>query len=289
MNSRRPNHPAVWGLALAFVVALLVLAYVGFVRTITGQTIDEQLLVAARGFLDAEVARDGALGFLRYLPEVSAAVAASGLVAASIVRRSISAPVVALVSALAAATTTQILKSVLPRPNLGISEATMNSFPSGHTSVAAAAMLAIVLVASPRWRPVAATLGGAFASLAAAATYILGWHRPADVIGAVLVAGAWGLIGGWIILAREPKWNTWHRGTRGAPSGVWLGLPWIPAIVGLGTAVLTWWLLLREPTRPFDELVGWYILAGLGLVIGATMAVFGAASGLLTRETRAAD
>nr|NLD40888.1 phosphatase PAP2 family protein [Actinomycetales bacterium] len=288
MTSRRPN-PALWLMALMLVGALFVVAYIGFVRTATGQQLDDSLMVAAQRFLSVEVARNGAIGFLRYLPELSAVLAALALLVAAIVRRSITAPVIAVVAALAAASSTQILKALLPRPNLGISEATMNSFPSGHTTVAAAAMIAVVLVSSPRWRPAAATLGGLFASTAAASTYVLGWHRPADVIGAVLVAAGWGLIAGVVILWREPDWNTWQRGTEGAPSGVWLGLPWIPALVGLGSAVGIWYGLLREPTRPFEDLLGWYVLAGLGLVLGATMGVFGAASGLLSQQTRSVD
>lgn len=288
MTDRRPNI-ALWILALVLVVVLLVATYVVFVRTQSGQSLDDDLMVAAQQFISAETAREGALGFLRYLPEMSAIIAALALLAAAIIRRSVTAPVIAVIASLAAASSTQILKAILPRPNLGISEATMNSFPSGHTTVAAAAMFAVVLVSSPRWRPVTATLGGLFASTAAAATYVLGWHRPADVLGAVLVAAAWGLIAGVVILGQEPAWNSWRGGTPTAPSGIWLGLPWIPALVGVGTASVIWYALLREETRAFADLLGWYVLAGLGLVVGATMAAFGAASALLTHQTRAVD
>ncbi|MDO5494127.1 MAG: phosphatase PAP2 family protein [bacterium] len=288
MTPRRP-HPIVWSAALLATLGLLLLTYLVFIRSESGQVLDDGFMVAANEVLGTEIARNGALAFLGYLPAISAGIAVLALVVALAVRRSLTAPIVAIIMALGAASTTQILKAALSRPNHGVSEATMNSFPSGHTTVAAAAMFAAVLVTSPRWRPVVATLGGLFASLAAASTYVLGWHRPADVIGAVLVAAAWTLIGGWLVLGRESGWNGWRRGERDAPSGVWLGLPWIPAVVGLATAAVLWALLLRDPARTPDQLSAWYVVAGLGLVLGSTMAIFGAIGAFLSNQTRLAD
>lgn len=276
-----------WAAALIAVVALLIAAYIGFVTTVTGQTLDERALVAGRELLRNNLTQSSALGFLQYLPEISAGVALLSLIAASIVRRSFTAPVIAGVGALGAVLTTQILKAVLPRPDLNISEASMNSFPSGHITVATAAMIAVVLVSSPRWRPVTATLGGVFAATAASATYILSWHRPADAMGAVLVAAAWGLVAGFLILDREPHWNQWERGDERSPSGVWLSLPWVPALVGILGGTGIWYFLLRTSEAPFSDLYGWYVLAGLGAIVGGTMAIFGAAAGLLTAQTRA--
>jgi len=285
---RRPN-PLIWSVAALLALAAFIATYVVFVRGESGQEFDNQMLVAAEDVVPAGGTRAGALAFLSNLPLVSAGIAVIALIAALAVRRLFESPVVALVTALAAAATTQILKAVLTRPDLGISQATMNSFPSGHTTLAAAAMFAAVLVTSPRWRPVVATLGGLFAATAAASTYVLGWHRPSDVIGAVLVAGMWALVGGAVILAREPQWNSWNRGERTAPSGVWLGLPWIPAVVGLAAAAVLWWFVLKEPTRPVQDLSAWYVVAGLSLVLGATMAVFGSVSALLAHQARSAD
>lgn len=275
-----------WGTALGAVVTLLGLAYVGFIRSATGQLLDERFMRAADGLMSVDPARQGALSFLNALPEIAGVLAATGLVIAALARRSVGAPMLALVTALGAAATTQLLKLMLPRPNLGISEANAVSFPSGHTTVAAAAMIAVVLVSSPRLRPITATFGGLFTSLTAASTYVLGWHRPADVIGAVLVAGAWGLVGGYTILWREPAWNRWRIGSPTAPSGVWLAIPWIFAIVGLGTTIFLWFAVLREPPGSFEDLAAWYVTAGFGLILGATMAIFGAASALLTHQTR---
>ncbi|ASK67065.1 phosphatidic acid phosphatase [Brachybacterium avium] len=88
--------------------------------------------------------------------------------------------------------TTQVIKRVLvARESLapGI-EITPNSFPSGHTTLAATAMIALVL-AGGRARVVLAPLGAAWATAAGLGTLVVGWHRPSDVIGAITIVAAW--------------------------------------------------------------------------------------------------
>lgn len=300
MTTRRRPNLALWLAALVFTLAALAGTYIALVRTAAGQLLDERLMLAARDLITATpaagdplavsasipgAAAAGAATFLDYLPEASAVLAAIALLWAGLSRHSIFTPGTALTSALAAATMTQLLKSTLTRPDFGISATPMNSFPSGHTTVAASAMLAILLVSSPRLRPVVGTLGGIFAATAAVSTYVLGWHRPSDVIGAVLVSCAWALIAGWLILSREPGWNAWHSGRRSAPPGIWLVLPWVPAAVGIGMGVGIWFIVLRGEDA-FTALSPWFAIAGLGLVFGATLAVFGAMVALLHQQTR---
>ncbi|WP_233190562.1 MULTISPECIES: phosphatase PAP2 family protein [unclassified Brachybacterium] len=96
------------------------------------------------------------------------------------------------VAVLGANLTTQVLKHlVVTREALapGI-EVTPNSFPSGHTTLAATAMIALVLAAG-RVRILLAPLGAAWTLAAGIGTLVLGWHRPSDVIGAITVAAAW--------------------------------------------------------------------------------------------------
>ncbi len=285
MDYRKPNL-SLWLAALTACIALFLLTYVALVRSSAGQTFDDSMMVAAQELTKFPAARSGAISFLGWLPEVSAVIAAVALMIAGLGRRSLTAPVTALFAALAAASSTQLLKAVLDRPRLGISEAALNSFPSGHTTVAAAAMFAVVLVSAPRLRPIAATFGGVFAAVAAMATFVLGWHRPSDVIGAILVAAGWALIGGWVILTREPAWNGWEPGSIKAPGARWLALPWVPATVGLILAAAIWALVLRNSERGPTELAAWYVMAGFSFIGGATMLVFGAVAGLLSRETK---
>lgn len=94
---------------------------------------------------------------------------------------------------------TQLLKKfILPRPDLGVSGEfgipTTNSLPSGHTTVAAAAMIAILLVVPRRLRGVTTIAGAAYVAATGVSTLIGGWHRPSDVVAAVLLTFACGAL-----------------------------------------------------------------------------------------------
>jgi membrane-associated phospholipid phosphatase len=103
--------------------------------------------------------------------------------------------------------TTQVLKYVIERPDLGIDSeraAAGNSFPSGHATVAASVAIALVLVLPPTARGLAALLGAGYAGLSGVATMSAGWHRPSDAIAAVLVVGAWtSAVGFALVLVRR--------------------------------------------------------------------------------------
>jgi membrane-associated phospholipid phosphatase len=87
--------------------------------------------------------------------------------------------------------TTELLKHViLPRPALDPGAApwhTGNIFPSGHTTIAVATAVALVLVVPDRLRSAAAFAGGLYAALVAGATLEAGWHRTSDALGAILL------------------------------------------------------------------------------------------------------
>ncbi|SDM68943.1 phosphatase PAP2 family protein [Actinomyces ruminicola] len=92
---------------------------------------------------------------------------------------------------------TQVLKyMILWRPDHGLSQrfGGMNTLPSGHTAVAASAAVALILVARPRWRPAAAWAGALLAAAMGYSTLVCQWHRPGDVIAALLLATAWGAL-----------------------------------------------------------------------------------------------
>lgn len=88
--------------------------------------------------------------------------------------------------------TTQAVKHLaINREVLGPGiDVTPNSFPSGHTTLAASAVIALVL-ASGRFRGVVAILGALWTAGAGIGTVVVGWHRPSDVVGAILVVAAW--------------------------------------------------------------------------------------------------
>lgn len=92
--------------------------------------------------------------------------------------------------------TTQLLKGLLEHPRTQAwGEAAYvwsDAFPSGHATAAASIAAALVIVATPRWRPLAALAGAGFALAVGAAVVVLQWHFASDVLGAYLVVAGWG-------------------------------------------------------------------------------------------------
>ncbi|MFT4297215.1 MAG: phosphatase PAP2 family protein [Micropruina sp.] len=117
------------------------------------------------------------------------------------------------VAALAAATavaganlTTQLLKyRIFQRDDLldyGAWNGT-NTLPSGHTTVAAAALVGLILVVPPTLRSLTAAVGTLAVSAYGLATLVNQWHRPSDVAAAILVSCAWGYLAVAVIRLAE--------------------------------------------------------------------------------------
>lgn len=185
-----PEQPTGASRALALVVA--VLAVVGIVATWS------LLVVHPQGSALDDSAVDGATygyGTLWQVAEpvlsivsvgfIVAAIAATMLVA--LIRRRWSLAVQAAVLVAGANITTQLLKHVvLQRP-----DDTLNTLPSGHTTVAASVSVALLLVVPRSARPALALVGAAYTGATGVATMVGQWHRPSDVIAAILVVLAW--------------------------------------------------------------------------------------------------
>ncbi|PFG41933.1 PAP2 superfamily protein [Isoptericola jiangsuensis] len=91
--------------------------------------------------------------------------------------------------------TTQVLKHyVLDRPDLLEGWNGSNSLPSGHTTIAASVSVALLLATPRSWRAVVAVAGGAYTAATGVSTLVGQWHRPSDVVAAVLVVLAWGAL-----------------------------------------------------------------------------------------------
>ncbi|MBE7698740.1 phosphatase PAP2 family protein [Oerskovia sp. Sa1BUA8] len=88
--------------------------------------------------------------------------------------------------------TTQFLKkAVLDRPDLIGGWGVGNTLPSGHTTVAASVAVALLLAVPRAARPAVAVLGGTYTVATGVSTLVGHWHRPSDVVAAVLVVTAW--------------------------------------------------------------------------------------------------
>ena len=77
------------------------------------------------------------------------------------------------------------------------------SFPSGHTVVAAAVVVAVWFVADVRWRPAVVAIGVVLNVLVGGVTVVQQWHRPGDVVSAYALVVACACAAG-AILARWP-------------------------------------------------------------------------------------
>jgi len=210
------------GSAALTAVAFAVLYFV-FVRTHGGQLID-QLAYDGADFGQRKVA-PFANALLDVLPAVAGVLGLVVTAAITIARRNWATAVVALGAAGASALTTQLLKLVfLDRPDLNVEGYAANSFPSGHTTVAAAAALAVFLVASPAARPHVARWGAAFMILAGLSTLANGWHRPSDAIAALLVVAFWGCIAGAVITVLR-RGDVAVPARRGATGRWWIVVP----------------------------------------------------------------
>ncbi|WP_156837171.1 phosphatase PAP2 family protein [Nesterenkonia alba] len=185
--------------------------------------------------------------------------------------------------------TTQLIKLIwTERPEL-IDEPhgwTGNSLPSGHTTMAASAAVAIFLIAPPRHRPAAGVLAAAWAGGWGAYIYIEAWHRPSDMVAAFLVVAAWALAGGWVILRISPP----HRTTEpevdadhhiGPSALCWvLGILAILA-AGMCFSVAGGWAGLHEAAdgQPWRFAAGILISSGPAfLLAGAAITLFASAT-----------
>jgi membrane-associated phospholipid phosphatase len=122
------------------------------------------------------------------------AILACALVAGALLAGRVRAGLAAAAALVAANLTAQVLKPLLAvqRPYPADHYMGAAAWPSGHTTAIVSLLLALVIVLPPRLRPPAAALGGALAVAALVSIVLLGYHYPSDVLGGVLVAGAWG-------------------------------------------------------------------------------------------------
>ncbi|MCP1504073.1 membrane-associated phospholipid phosphatase [Curtobacterium herbarum] len=115
---------------------------------------------------------------------------------------------------LASAATSTLLKRIAERPEIAQST-TPNSFPSGHATIALAALFAVLMVTPRRFRPLVLLVGAVYAVFVANQTVVYGWHRVSDIIGACAVALFW--LG--LVRALGPQVDRGARGDRDGRRG----------------------------------------------------------------------
>lgn len=191
-----PTHLRARGLALAIVcfAGILVLWW-AFVDTLPGQVLEAAALEGS------EIGSHRVDGHARVVLSAISMPAAVLLVVVILLvgmaRRSHRRAIWAVVAVVGASASAQILKHwILFRPDHGITARwdNANTLPSGHTTMAASAAVALILLVDARWRVHAAWLGAVMTVAMGYSTLVCQWHRPADVMAAVLLAAAWGAL-----------------------------------------------------------------------------------------------
>jgi membrane-associated phospholipid phosphatase len=137
----------------------------------------------------------------------SLALIGAGFVAFAMLRKRRDLAAACLLVLVGAPITTELLKREL-KPRLNVPSPMERGFPSGHSTIALAIGLALVLVVPPALRVAAATAGVAYAVAVGSALVVSGSHFPSDVAGGFCVATAWAavaaLVAGRPLEARLP-------------------------------------------------------------------------------------
>jgi membrane-associated phospholipid phosphatase len=171
---------------------LLVALYVVAVRTHWGQTVDDAALDGRTTRANVLAATDRVLNTISI---ASLALGSAAIMLVAVARRRPHLAITAAAVILGSNVTTQVLKKILldrpdlvgPADPLGL----LNSFPSGHSTVAMSLAVGLLIVVPARARPLAALGGLVYATLVGAGTVTAGWHRPSDVAAAYLLVMAW--------------------------------------------------------------------------------------------------
>ncbi len=184
-----------WFHTAALIIAALLMAGVWFLWRIFVATAPGQQLEQV-AFDGADYGRTHLWVFGQPLLEAVSAVYVVVALAVTVIitlfrrRWSLAVQVIVLIGG--ANVSTQVIKHLLlDRPDFGIPWNYGNSLPSGHTTVAASASMALLIAVPRRFRPIVALLGAVYTATMGVSTLVGNWHRASDVVAGVLVAGAW--------------------------------------------------------------------------------------------------
>ena len=168
---------------------------------------------------------------------------------------------------LGASVSTQLLK-LLTDPARDPLSVPATLWPSGHVTSATSLALCVVLIAPVALRPYAVGAGALGVLGVAYSILVIGSHHPSDVLGGMLMAGAWtGLA--VAALERRPA----HSPVAAAAirrRGLWLA----PAAAAIAVFALLVVVAAVEPLRPYltdhtTFLAGAVVLAGCGALVPA--------------------
>ena len=173
---------------------LFIIFYVVLVGTDWGHQLDDDAFLG-RAALNRHVATLD-VSLLMPISNATITIAAGALLLVSVARRRVLVGLLAIAGFFAAVIGAEILKDlVFPWRALVPDDARLgkylelNSYPSGHATVATAFLLALLMVSPPRWRSWLGAVAGAISSIFATGVLFAGWHRASDALGALAWSG----------------------------------------------------------------------------------------------------
>ena len=119
-------------------------------------------------------------------------------------------------------------------------------------------------------------------------TLINQWHRPADVVAAFLLVGAFMIPAGWLIIRTGGTWNVWdgfggNWVRRGCGSA-------LPVVIGLASAAVAVYSLAKIAPGPAQEgSTTNYFWAGIALIVIAGYLATVATTSLFAYAARRRD
>lgn len=182
-------------LALAVASALAAVAvYAIALGTGRGIEVDEAAMLRGWNGLAFPQVHDAVSGLVHSIDAASLVLAAAGLAALALLRARPWDSLAAVAMIAGPLFTTEYLK-----PRLGSADPLGGEpfrivhgiFPSGHATIAMSLALALVFVAPPASRMLAAAAGAVYAGAVGVGLVALGAHYPSDVLGGFLVAASW--------------------------------------------------------------------------------------------------
>ena len=252
---RTPGRPCLSGVLLALsCLGATIGLWVLFVLTRTGQVLEAMALEGSE--IGSHYVNGHARALLSMVSMPAAVILVVTILIIGLLRRSHRRAVWAVVAVAGANLTTQLLKyRILWRPDFDITERwdNANTLPSGHTTMAASAAVALILLSGRRWRVLSAWAGALFTIAMGYSTLVCQWHRPSDVLAGIFVPVSWGALavagGAW----RAP-WSL-REGTGEESSGE------VPGLTTVGTIPVT-----AAGPRLWHQLVANILMAAAGIV-----------------------
>jgi hypothetical protein len=245
---------------------LLIVFYAAMVGTDWGHQLDDDAFFG-RGAASRPIAvLDAAL--LERINNATVMSAAVVLFLISLVRRRVSTGMAAALGFFIAVVGAEVLKDlvfpwrVLVPDDVRLDhDLQLNSYPSGHATIATAFLLGLLLVSPTRWLDWLVPATGAVISTFTAGVFFAGWHRGSDALGAL----AWS--GFCMSLSAAAAVRIRGRPADARPRYAWLGS------VILGVAILLAVYLIAATTAaryPHDDLP---FLLMVGLIIAGSFAL----------------